>query len=152
MNLTAIAALGILAVLLAGCCCITSSSLAENKSDPYQSFYGQKAAVSSTFELTLEKYSERLSTDNTKTVTVTFTATNSGTEQDDVNGGLFISDEQGRNYEANMFACSTLINPGLSKKIDCEFYEVPPSTKIVAVKMGDSIFNKGSYTKLFDLQ
>lgn len=140
-------------LFLAGCCGAAGpSSAAASKTDPYQKFYGQKADVSSTYTVQFDKYSEQLRSDGTKTVTITLTASNSGTEESSVENAIFISDDKGRNFEANPFLCSTLINPGLSKSIDCEFFDIPPDAKIVALKLGDSIGTKGKYTTLMTWQ
>ncbi|HQT45460.1 MAG TPA: hypothetical protein PLO51_05760, partial [Candidatus Micrarchaeota archaeon] len=119
-----------------------------DKADPYAKYYGQSADISSTLSLRFDKYYERTNSDGTKIVTLTFRVTNSGTEESSTTKALFISDENNRNFEANPWVCQTIVNPGLSKDIDCSFYDIPIDSKIVALKLGDSIGNKGKYTTL----
>jgi hypothetical protein len=140
----------IVGLMVFGCCGSTASQAEGNRPDPYAQFYGRTANVSSTYSIVFNKYSEELRSDETKDVTISFTAINDGTEQDSVNGGLFVTDDKGRNYQANPFLCSTLINPGLSAKVDCQFLEIPKDAKIVALKLGDSMFEKGKYTTLIE--
>jgi len=139
------------ALLVAGCCGPTyqASTAGQGGTDPYQKYYGTEKKVSSSLALKFDKYSESLHSDGTKTVKLTLTVTNTGTEKEDIGSALFVSDEAGRNFEANRFSCSALVNPGLSKEFDCSFYDVPPKSRIVAIKMGDSLYEKGKYTTLF---
>ena len=138
-------------LLFAGCCGSTykASNTGEGGTDPYQKYYGTEKKVSSSLALKFDGYKESLDSDGTKTVMLTLTVTNSGTEKEDVGSALFVSDEADRNFEANPFLCSALVNPGLSKQFDCSFFEVPPKSRIVAIKMGDSVMEKGKYTTLF---
>ena len=143
------AVLLISAILIYGCCGATYSEAEKKAAEPYVKFYGMEKEISSTMKLKFDKYKESTGSDGTKDVTLTLTATNMGTEEENLGSALFISDEQGRNYEANPFLCSGSVNPGLAKQFDCKFLEIPPTSKIVTLKFGDSIFNKGHYTEIF---
>ncbi|MFH1306279.1 MAG: hypothetical protein ABIH83_01320, partial [Candidatus Micrarchaeota archaeon] len=143
--LTSLFVIGML--FLAGCCSQTVSNSA--KADPYEKYYG-KTVKYGDFTIQLDKYRESIS-GGEKDITVTFTVLNDGAEKDSPGGAMFITDSNGRNYEANPFLCSMLINPGIEKTVDCKFLEIPVDAEIVAIKAGDSMFQKGSYITLFEL-
>jgi len=130
--------------------CGPKGGVCVDPNDPYSQIYGSTVQLNPSLSFVVEKYAEYNTGGGTKSATLTFTLTNSGTERDSTGYALFLTDSQGRNFEAS-WSCSTSLNPGLTKRIECPFTEIPLSATIVSLRTGNSMFDKGNHKLLLQM-